>query len=163
MGRAEMIILIGAIAILGRYSLTVNDALAGNEIIVLQSNYELSAVSIVQGIFNEAWLKSFDEETVSGFPAQIPTEFTVGEQMGPESGESYPYFDDVDDYNSLSISDTSSGGLPYTLDVTVGYIEAADKDTYVSYRTTLKRMDVSLSSDYLRNTISFSRIYPYWK
>ena len=75
MGRAEMIILVAAIAILGRYSLTVNDALANNEIHVIQSEYELNAVAIAESYFRQAWLKSYDENTVNSTPANVPEDF----------------------------------------------------------------------------------------
>lgn len=163
MGRAEMIILLGAIAILGRYSLTVNDALATNEIHVIQSEYELNAISIAESIFQQAWMKSFDEATVSGYPVSIPDDFEDAATLGPESGEVYPDIDDIDDFNELSLNETTDNGLAYNLAVIVGYVNAADKDTYIGTQSTLKRMDVRITSDYLRDTITFSRIYPYWR
>jgi len=163
MGRVEMMILVVAIAILGRYSLTVNDALAGNEVHVLQSEYELNAVSAIEGIFRQAWLKSFDETTVSAFPDSIPGSFSAAYSLGAESGETYPDFDDIDDYDELSITDTADNGMTYTMSISVGYIDASDKSTFLATPSTLKRMDITLSSVYLRNEITFSRIYPYWK
>ncbi|MCF7822723.1 MAG: hypothetical protein K9N35_00980 [Candidatus Marinimicrobia bacterium] len=163
MGRAEMIILIGAIAILGRYSLTVNDALAGNEIHILQSEYELNAVSIVEGVFRQAWLKSFDENTVTGNPDSIPGSFTGASALGTESGESYPNFDDIDDFNDLTIEGEATNGMTYSMKISVGYVDVSDKETFLATRSSLKRMNVTLSSDYMRNDITFSRIYPYWK
>ncbi len=163
MGRVEMMILVMAIAIFGRYSLTVNDALAKNEIHVLQSEYELNAVSIVEGIFRRAGLNYFDENTVSGIPRSIPDDFTAYGLLGPETGESYPDFDDIDDYNGLSLVDTADNGMTYILSVSTGYINTSDKNTFLGVRSTLKRMDVTISSEYLRNDITLSRIYPFWK
>lgn len=163
MGRVEMMMLVMAIAILGRYSLTVNDALAKNEIHVLQSEYELNSVSIVEGIFRRAGLNSFDENTVSGLPRNIPDDFTAFGSLGPETGESYPNFDDIDDYNGLTLVDTADNGMTYTVSITTGYVYASDKNTFLGVRSTLKRMDVTIVSDYLRNDITLSRIYPFWK
>ncbi len=156
-------ILVVAIAILGRYSLTVNDALAGNEIHVLQSEYELNAVSLIEGVFRQAWLKSFDENTISSYPDSIPEAFTAAGSLGPESGEVYPNFDDIDDFDDLTITDTANNGMAYAMKISVGYVNASDKDTFLGSTSTLKRMNVTLSSVYLRNDITFSRIYPYWK
>ena len=163
MGRAEMILLIAAIAILGRYSLTVNDALAGNETRVLQSEFALNAVSIAEQIFQQAWLRSYDENTVSGPAINIPGDFTVHEHMGPDGSETYPDFDDIDDYDGLSIVDTAGNGMTYKLTVTVGYIDASDKDAIITTRSDLKRMDVTVASDYLMNSITLTRLFPYWK
>lgn len=158
-----MMILVMAIAILGRYSLTVNDALAKNEIHVLQSEYELNSVSIIEGIFRQAWLKSFDKYAVSSNPQSIPDDFTPADSLGPESGESYPDFNDIDDYDGLSLVDTAGNGMTYTLVVSVGYIDASDKNTFLGTQSSLKRLNATISSDYLRNDITLSRIYPYWK
>ena len=163
MGRVEMMILIVAIAILGRYSLTVNDALARNEIHVLQSEYELNSVSLAEGIFRQAGINKFDENTISGYPQNIPGDFTAYGSLGPETGESYPDFDDIDDFNGLSLTDTADNGMTYTLSVVIGYVDASDKATYLGSRSTLKRMDVTIVSDYLRNDITLSRIYPFWR
>ncbi len=158
-----MIILLGAIAILGRYSLTVNDALAKNEIQVIQSEYELNSVSIIEGLFQQVWLKSFDKYAVSSSPQSIPGGFTPADSLGPESGETYPNFNDIDDFDGLSLVDTANNGMTYTLAVSIGYVDASDKDTFLSTQSSLKRMNVTISSDYLRNDITLSRIYPYWK
>lgn len=163
MGRAEMIILIGAIAILGRFSLSVNSALANNEIHVIQSEYELNVVGIAESYFRQAWLKSFDENSVDGFPVDIPDDFTDDEDMGKDSGESYPNFDDIDDFNKFTTTDTADNGLVYTVEISVGYITTDDKDNFANDPTTLKRMNINISSDYLRNQVTLSRIYPYWK
>jgi hypothetical protein len=163
MGRAEMIILVGAIAILGRFSLTVNNALAHNEIHVIQSEYELNAIAIAESYFRQAWLKSFDENTVNSFPASIPEDFTDDEALGVDTGESYPNFDDIDDFNDFSILDTADNGMAYTLAISVGYITADNKENFANSPTTLKRMNIAIGGDYLRNTVNLSRIYPYWK
>lgn len=158
-----MIILVGAIAILGRYSLTVNDALANNEIHVIQSEYELNAVAIAESYFRQAWLKSFDENTVNTFPTEIPDDFTEGGNLGTDSGESYPDFDDIDDFHEFSTTDTADNGMGYELEIEVGYITASDKENLTGSRSTLKRMNITISSDYMRNDVTLSRIYPYWK
>ncbi|MCF7807494.1 MAG: hypothetical protein K9M49_07620 [Candidatus Marinimicrobia bacterium] len=163
MGRAEMIILVAAIAILGRYSLTVNDVLANNEIHVIQSEYELNVVGIAERYFRQAWLKSFDETTVDGAPVDIPNDFTDKEHLGVDSGESYPDFDDVDDFDDFSITGTADNGMVYDMQIVVGYISEDDKENIANQRSTLKRMNITFSSDYLRNDITLSRIFPYWK
>ena len=163
MGRAEMIILVAAIAILGRYSLTVNDALANNEIHVIQSEYELNAVAIAETYFKQAWVKAYDENVVDGIPADIPQDFTSKEHLGEDSGESYPDYDDIDDFDEFSVTDTAENGMVYEVEIEVGYISVDDKVDISNQRSTLKRMNVTISSDYLRNDITLSRIFPYWK
>ena len=163
MGRVEMIILVGAIAILGRYSLTVNSALLNSELNVLQSGYELNAILICDNLFNQAWLLAYDQNTVLSQAKSIPASFTSANSLGSETGEVYSDFNDIDDYNNYTTTDTTIDGMTYTASVGVGYVEINDKDTIVPIQTTLKKMTVTVVSDYLRNDISFSRLYPYWK
>lgn len=163
MGRAEMIILIGVIAILGRYSLTVNSVLASSELNVLQSGYELNAILICDEFFNQAWLLSYDQNTVFSQATSIPASFTSANSLGPETSEVYPDFNDIDDYDSYTATDTTADGMTYSVSIGVGYVEINDKDTIVLTQTTLKKMTITVVSDYLRNDISFSRLYPYWK
>ncbi|NQT97976.1 MAG: hypothetical protein HQ562_09575 [Candidatus Marinimicrobia bacterium] len=163
MGRVEMIILVGAIAILGRYSLTVNSVLLSSELNVLQSGYELNAILICDNLFNQAWLLAYDQNTVLSQAKSIPASFTSANSLGSETGEVYSDFNDIDDYNNYTATNTTVDGMTYTVSVGVGYVEINDKDTIVPIQTTLKKMTVTVVSNYLRNDISFSRLYPYWK
>ena len=163
MGRVEMIILVGAIAILGRYSLTVNSVLLNSELNILQSGYELNAILICDNLFNQVWLLAYDQNTVLSQAKSIPASFTSANSLGSETGEVYSDFNDIDDYNNYTTTDTTIDGMTYTVSVGVGYVEINDKDTIVPTQTTLKKMTVTVVSDYLRNDISFSRLYPYWK
>ncbi len=72
MGRAELLLVLGALVIFGRFSLIVNNALLENSTRVLESEFEITAVSLLQEIIYEAGLQAFDSSSVSTIPASVP-------------------------------------------------------------------------------------------
>jgi len=161
MGKAELLILLGAIVIWGIFSLSVNNARFNSEISAMQSQFEISAVGIVNSYLEEAKAKAFDEILLSSTPSTFPDEFTGPGDLGVDAGEIYPNFDDIDDFHNFTMSDTTSDGFVYTLSITVGYVGASDFDNFLSIRTFYKRMNVTISSPDLLNNLNLSHIYSY--
>ena len=162
MGRAELLLVLGALAIFGRFSLIVNNALLDNSTRVLQSEFEITGISILQETINEVGLKAFDEASVGATPASVPDGFTAAASLGPEGGETdSSMYDDVDDYNGLTITGTTIAGMTYTITVEVGYVSIIDLVTLSSTLSTLKRMNQTLASDYLSNDLTLSYVYSY--
>ena len=161
MGRAELLLVLGALVIFGRFSLIVNNSLLESSTRVLESEFEITAVSLLQEIIYEAGLQAFDEASVSTIPASVPAGFTAAGALGSETGESYPNFDDVDDYNGITITDSTIAGMVYTISAEVGYVSASDLVTITSTLSTLKRLNLTLSSVYLPNDINLSYVYSF--
>ena len=161
MGRAEMLILLGAIMIYGIFSVSVNDARFKNEYRIIQSQFEILAVAIANSYLEEGKSKEFDEVFTGTPPTTLPDNFTDPASMGTDTGETYPNFDDLDDFNSYSLTDTSSIGFVYTVSISVTYVTTSDFSTASASRTFYKRMDVTVSSPDLTSNIVMSRIYPF--
>lgn len=161
MGRAELLLVLAALSIFGWFSLTVNRSLLENSSRVLESEFEITAISLLQEVISEAGLKAFDENSVSTIPASVPGGFTALISLGVDGGEAYPTIDDVDDYHGLTISDTTNAGMTYAIACTVGYVTSSDLVNFADTTTTLKRMNLTLTSDYLPNDISLSYIYSF--
>ena len=161
MGRSELLLVLGALVIFVRFSLIVNNALLDSSTRVLESEFEITSVSLLQEIIYEAGLQAFDEASVSTIPASVPADFTAAGVLGSEAGETYPDFNDVDDFNGISITGTTIAGMDYTITTEVGYVTADDLVTFSSTRTTMKRMNLTLSSVYLRNDINLSYVYSF--
>ncbi len=87
MGRAELLLVLGALAIFVRFSLIVNNSLLDNSTRVLESEFEITGISLLQETISEVGLKSFDETAVGGIPASVPGGFTSSASLGPEGGE----------------------------------------------------------------------------
>jgi hypothetical protein len=109
----------------------------------------------MDALLEEAAVKAFDEDTSDS------SNFTAPGSLGPEAGESYPLFNDVDDFNNFSQTGTALNGMTYTMTAEVGYVNPSDSETITAHRTFQKRMNVTLSSDYLKSDISLSRIFSY--
>lgn len=167
MGKAELLILIGAIVIWGIYMVSVNEARFNNEISIMQSQFEISAVGVANSYLEEAKSKAFDEillsSTSSTLPDSLPGKFTAPDpdSLGVDAGEIYPNFDDIDDFHNYTVSDTTSEGFVYTVSITVGYVATSDFDNFSAIRTFYKRMNVTISSPDLSNNLNLSRIYAY--
>ncbi len=161
MGRAELLLVLGALVIFGRFSLIVNNSLLESSTRVLESEFEITAVSLLQEIIYEAGLQAFDSASVNTIPASVPGGFTPAGALGSESGETYPDFNDVDDYDGITITDSTIAGMDYTITTDVGYVTAGDLVTFSSTQTTMKRMNLTLSSVYLTNDINLSYVFAF--
>jgi len=162
MGRAELLLVLGALAIFGRFSLIVNNALLDNSTRVLQSEFEITGISILQETISEVGLKAFDEAAVGAVPSSVPDDFSNFSSLGPDAGETTTStFDDVDDYHELTITDTTIAGMTYDITIEVGYVSIGDLVTLSSTSSTLKRMNLTLASDYLSNDLNLSYVYSY--
>ena len=161
MGRSELLLVLGALVIFGRFSLIVNNSLLESSTRVLQSEFEITAVSLLQEIIYEAGLQAFDEASVNTIPASVPADFTAAVSLGSETGETYPNFNDIDDYNGISITGTTIAGMDYTITTDVGYVTPDNLVNYSSTRTTMKRLDLTLSSVYLTNEINLSYVFAF--
>jgi len=165
MGKAELLILLGAIVIWGIFTLFVNETRFNNEISIMQSQFEISAVGIANSYLEEAKSKAFDEillsSTPSTLPDTLPDEFNSPDNLGVDADEIYPNFDDIDDFHNYTVSDTTSEGFVYIVSITVGYVATSDFGNFSAIRTFYKRMNVTISSPDLSNNLNLSRIYPY--
>ena len=162
MGRAELLLVLAALTIFGRFSLIVNNSLLDNSTRVLQSEFEITGISLLQETISEVGLKAFDEASVSSVPATIPDGFTSSVSLGPEGGETdSSMFDDVDDYHGLTMTGTTIAGMTYTITSEVGYVSIGDLVTFSSTLSTMKRMNLTLTSDYLSNDLKLSYVYSY--
>jgi hypothetical protein len=71
-------------------------------------------------------------------------------QLGPETGEIYPFFDDVDDYNNLSVIDsTIIPNVPLTVNCSVTYIDQYNPGQSINNKSYVKKLRVTVSSPYL--------------
>jgi hypothetical protein len=118
MGTGQMMLTLGALVLLSTLTLSVNRALLASNDDMRQSARELQAVSLAQNMIEEALALGFDERTTA------PSVFTAPDStsLGPESGETYGAFDDVDDFNGFERTVTA-GGEDYVIRVRVGYVD----------------------------------------
>jgi len=161
-GRAELIILLGAIAIFGRFTLTVNAARYNNDFRIIACESQTVASSIADGVIETAVTKEFDEATVSAILSGGLPSLTEPALLGAESGEVYPDFDDIDDFDGFSMNDTTVNGIQFEISATVGYITDDDLVNFQSNQTYLKRLNVTVSSEFIPEPVTISRVFSYY-
>ena len=157
----------GAMFLLSVIVLSVNNGYLRNNDIILDSKFDILAVSLATSIIEDANGLAFDATTVGG--GSIVTSPSGLTEFGPGSGEFYfsrdsNNYNDFDDYNGLSISynDPSLESAVFNIECKVGYVSDSDPNKFVSSKTWLKKLDVLLSSNSMTDTIRMSTIMTYF-
>lgn len=159
MGHREMLYLVGALVLFGSVMLNSTRFTMGQNDAIFQRELEFYAISLAQSYIEEAKTKEFDENVIGASPP-LPSGFTSPASLGVESGETYPTFDDVDDYNNFAVQDSTSRAT-FDVEIVVGYVEAADPSVTVNYRTYNKNMFVTVSSPYMDWPVGLSYVFGY--
>lgn len=157
MNNLQSILTIGSIFILSLVSLSFNSSLLQNNTVELENKVYLTAFSLADDVIEEIKQKAFDEKTLV-FPTVNRSTLTPAGSLGNE-GESYPYFDDVDDYNNYSRDADEPHAEKYHISAKVYYVSETDPDTKSSTQTFHKRVDVTVSSPYLNNNAKLTFIF----
>ena len=161
MGKGDIILVIGGFVLLSIFAISLNSAMIDNQVVLYQSEHILNALAIAQKYIEEAEALRFDENKAG----TIPSSFTYASKLGPDSGEQYPFFDDLDDFNGFAYLDTLSGNISYTINISVDYVTLNNPDNATSTRTYFKRMIVKVSSPFLKEidsrTVELKKLFGY--
>ncbi len=156
MGQRELLLVLGALILFGLLRLSTNRYLIDQNESIIQREYEFYGISLAQSFIEEGKTKAFD---VNG-TVNNPSELTQWNQLGPAVGEIYPNFDDVDDYDNLSLTD-SIGRDEFEVSISVFYVDENDPETPFNDETWYKRMNVTISNPYLIQPIVLGYVYAY--
>jgi hypothetical protein len=158
MSNIQSILAIGAIFLLSLASMSFNGALLESNTSQIENKVYLTAFSLADDMIEEIKQKAYDENTLV-FPTVNRSTLTPTASLGPESGEAYPYYDDIDDYNGYSRDADAPHAENYHIAVKVYYVSESDPNTVSSTQTFNKRVDVSVSSPYLTHSASLSMVF----
>ncbi len=145
MNGVQMMLLIGASMLLSIHIINVNRASLYSDDQMSQAEYTMAATSLGQSLMHEIASKSFDESTIADPFAEVTT-FTAAGSLGPTGGESYPNFNDVDDYNGFKTVLSSPRTGAFDVACRVQYVNAQFPDIPVSTATRTKRITMVLTS-----------------
>jgi hypothetical protein len=140
----QLLILIGAIVLFTILSLNTYESVFNSSEITLNSEYILTALEVAEDITNQISEKSWDEATISTF-VQDSLFFTSPAAFGPDAGEVYPYFDDIDDFDNYSHVISTPRMGDYNSEIDVDYVTPNNPDVPVSFQTHIKRIKVEIS------------------
>jgi MSHA pilin protein MshD len=163
MNTGQSLFSIGALLILSLTILKMNNFILANDTVMQDSKLGILAVSLATSLIEEASKKAFDANTVSNevIACSLLTNYPLGRGVG-EIKDSSITFNDFDDYEGYEYHYNNLPSAKYELKCTVYYVSPNNPETKVSYRTWHKKMDVSVTSESMKDTVRMSTIYSYW-
>jgi len=161
MNTGQTIFVLFSIVLLSLFGLSINRTTLQSRAVLQESGLYISAISAGEKYIEEAELLRFDENS----SATIPSSFTSADNLGPDQGENYPNFDDIDDYDGFTTVDSTAAHTPLTINIDVSYVNKSAPDTPVSSRQYFKRMYVCISSSHFSalpdSSIKLTRLFGY--
>jgi hypothetical protein len=148
---------VGSLFLLSMTSMNFNSALLQSNTAELENKVYLTAFSLADDLIEEIKQKAFDEKTLI-FPTVNPLTLTPSESLGVE-GETYPYFDDIDDYNNFSRDADAPHSESYHISTSVYYVSETDLESKSNTQTFYKRVDVTVGSPYLNHNVILTFIF----
>jgi len=155
-----MILTIGAMIFLSAVVLRVNSLSLENTTVMYNSKFDILAFSIGNTMLEEISSKAFDENSINNTLTQ-KTSLTSEIYLGPDS-ETYSQFDDVDDYNGYSYTDSTMPSAIFKISSSVGYVTDINPDVIVSSNQWIKKITVKVTSKSMTDTVTVSTLYSYW-
>lgn len=155
----ETLMALGALVLFAFASLNINAAKLDNESGMMESEFMVTATGIAQSYVHQAKGLSFDEATAdSVFNGPVPDSFTAPDALGPESGEIFPNFDDLDDlhgYTGAVVTPRSD----YSVSIQVQYADTLNLTPQSSARTLMKILNVRIASVYMQDTLQINQLF----
>ena len=151
----QMLLIVGAMMLLATVTVSVNNIVLDH----MQRTYEAQAVisstTFAQAMMQEVGLKFFDEKIVGRSPSLpiTPDTMTAVASIGKDAGETYPNFDDVDDYKNFKKTVVDPRLRNFQVSVNVWYVNPASPNDTSSVRTFYKKVAVTVS-DSTRSILS---------
>ena len=152
MSGAQMMLVIGASMLLSIHIININRSTLMSDELISEAEYTLAATSIGKSLLNEIIAKAFDAATVNDDFADMAL-YTAPDALGPATGEIYPHFDDVDDYNGFTSILTTPRTGNFNVHCIVNYVNPATPGTISSAVTHTKKITVRLTSERLQDPV----------
>lgn len=156
MASVQSMLAIGALVIFSIVSLLFNSSVLQTSTLEIEDKVYLTAFSLADDLIEEMKQKAFDEMTVD-FQAINKSQLTPASALTFETGEVWPNFDDIDDYNNYNKQIDAPHAEGYTVHCDVTYCDAdgSDESTQEYY----KKVTITVSSDYLRDPFQMYFIF----
>lgn len=154
----QSMLTIGAMVLLALTSIRFNGSALTNLTVEIENKVYLTAFSLADDLIEEIKQKAFDEQTVV-FRSINPSQLTAPGSIGKDSAEVWPNFDDIDDYDGYSKIVSLPHVENYSVTSTVKYVMANNPDQISGTQTFFKRVEIDVSSPYLRDPIKLSFVF----
>ncbi|HEY4756507.1 MAG TPA: hypothetical protein VIH28_10655 [Ignavibacteriaceae bacterium] len=167
MNSGHTMLAVGAMLLLSVTILGINGKFLNTSSVLYNTKFGVLAVSLGTSIIEEANGKAFDLAVSEDAITDINL-LTAPQSLGAASGEVYPNFNDFDDFNGFTKTVTNMPSAEFKILCSVKYVSEANPSIVSSVRTWHKRIDVSVTSESMKNanneqdTIKLSSVYSYW-
>ena len=149
---------LGALMIFSLISLRFDSAVLQNTEVEVENKVYLTAFSLADDLLEEIKQRAFDEQTVD-FKAITPSALTPSASLGKESGEAWPNFNDIDDYNNYTKPVSLPHAENYTVISKIDYVLESDQDQTSTSQTYFKRVEIFVDSPYLRHQLKLQYVF----
>ncbi|MDZ7715673.1 MAG: hypothetical protein U5J95_05610 [Balneolaceae bacterium] len=151
-GYSEVLQTLGAMVIFSFILLNANRLVQRNTVFQVDAELEQEVVALAQDIIEESRTKEFDANSTGDLPpVNIPGDFTDPNGLGPAgttSEDERHEFNDFDDFHKWSDTITTKQG-DFDVSCEVYYVDEPDFSTKENYRTTYKKIEITITSSYL--------------
>lgn len=152
----QSLLALGAMAILALVSLRFNTSVLQNSTVEIENKVYLTGFSLADDLIEEIKQKAFDQKTVD-FQAIAVSQLTAPGSLGPETGEVWPYFNDIDDYNNYLRPVNLPHAEGYEVTCKVNYVDSNGSD--IAKQSYYKKVTVTVDSDYINHPVTLSFIF----
>jgi len=173
MSTAQTLLTIGALVLLTLLSLNAHRAIYFTNVSQLETRILVVATCEAENILQEIEKKWFDQviaEKVAENEGSIrkatigvkPGDLTSPSGLGPDTGEYYPNFNDIDDFHNWST--TISNALladPLEVSVIVVYVDPNQPMQTSLVQTTAKRVEITVDAVSMHHPLMISRVIYY--
>ena len=167
MNTGQSLLSLGAMTLVAMIILQVNTGFVMTSSNLLNNKLYILATSLGSSIIEEASGKPFDANTVTDVASSL-TDLTYAGSLGSSKIESYPNFNDFDDFNGMDITSTSLSSAEFNIRSEVCYITPNNPDKKSSSNTWHKKITVYVTSSSLfdpegnQDTLIMSSVFSYW-
>ena len=162
MNTGQLMLIVGAMALLSTGILMMNNSFTNSGQVVLKAKLGINAVSLAASVIQEACGQQFDRASNDSGITTL-AQLTPVNQLGMDIGESYPdSVDDFDDYNGVKFVRSIDKSGVYTVWCKVTYVDPANPDVASSTPTWHKKLSVFVSAPEMTDTVRADYIYSYW-
>ncbi len=161
MNTGQSLLTIGAMILLSVLILRINNTFLTTGTVLMESKFAVLATSIATSQLEEISNKAFDNYTASN-PTKYTGDLTPYNRLGPETGETPATYNDVDDYNGYTKTDSTMPSAIFKINCKVEYVNTSNPDVAVNTQTWNKKITVYVTSVSMKDTVKMSEIYSYW-
>jgi hypothetical protein len=158
MNTGQSFLSIGALLLFSLVSLNFNSSVLSSTTVDVENKVYLTAFSLADDLIEEIKQKAFDAATLN-FPTTDPSTLTGAYSLGHGWWETYPDYNDIDDYNGFVDIVSAPHAEGYQITCVVRYVDGDNPDNIVWTQTFYKKVTVTVDSPYLRNPIQLSHIF----